>query len=66
MNLKYYVEMLEEENSEEYLRTFFNDPMGDGGQWDMAKAVVKRYGVVPRDVFPDSFHAKNSRGMNYI
>jgi len=66
MNLKYYIEMLEEKNSKEYLRTFFNDPMGDGGQWDMAKAVVKRYGIVPRDIFPDSFHAKNSRGMNYI
>ena len=66
MNLNYYLEMLEEDNSAEYLRTFFNDPMGDGGQWDMAKAVVLHYGVVPKEVFPDSFHAKNTRGMNYI
>ena len=35
-------------------------------QWDMAKAVVKHYGIVPKEVFPDSFHAKNTRGMNYI
>ena len=66
MNLNYYVEMLSENNSDEYLRTFFSDPMGDGGQWDMAKAVVKHYGIVPKEVFPDSFHAKNTRGMNYI
>ena len=66
MNLNYYIKMLNEANVGEYLRTFFNDPMGDGGHWDMAKAVVKRYGIVPKEVFPDSFHAKNSRGMNYI
>tara|TARA_B110000908_G_C10266695_1_gene464718 strand:- start:1876 stop:3186 length:1311 start_codon:yes stop_codon:yes gene_type:complete len=66
MNLNYYLEILQEKNSSEYLRTFFNDPMGDGGQWDMAKAIVKHYGVVPKEVFPDSFHAKNTRGMNYI
>lgn len=66
MNLNYYLEILNEENSEEYLRTFFNDPMGDGGQWDMAKAVVKMYGIVPKEVFPDSFHAGNTRGMNHV
>ena len=37
MNLFIYLEMLEEKILAEYLRTFFNDPMGDGGQWDMAK-----------------------------
>ena len=66
MNLNYYIKMLQENNSGEYLRTFFNDPMGDGGQWDMAKAVIKQHGIVPKEVFPDSFHAKNSRGMNHI
>lgn len=66
LNLTYYLEILEEVNSDEYLRTFFNDPMGDGGQWDMAKVIVKKYGIVPKEVFPDSFHAKNSKGLNYI
>lgn len=66
MNLKYYTMMLEEKNKDEYLRTFWNDPMGDGGQWDMAKAIVSKYGIVPKSVFPDSMHAKNSYGMNLM
>lgn len=65
-NLEYYIQMLEEAKSDEYLRTFFNDPMGDGGQWDMAKAVVEKYGVVPKEVYPDSTHASNSKGLNHI
>jgi bleomycin hydrolase len=66
MNLKYYTMMLEEKQKDEYLRTFWNDPMGDGGQWDMAKAIVLKYGVVPKSVFPDSAHAKSSYGMNLM
>lgn len=42
------------------------DPLGDGGQWDMAKEVLKKYGVVPKKIFPDSHHARASAGMNKI
>ena len=29
------------------------DPMQDGGQWDMFKNLVKKYGVVPQEVMPE-------------
>lgn len=65
-NLVYYIDMKNEENKDRYHYQLFQDPMGDGGQWDMAKEIVKKYGVVPKEVFPDSHHAKSSREMNKI
>ena len=42
------------------------DPLGDGGQWDMAKEIVKKYGIVPKYIYPDSYHAKSTASMNSI
>ncbi|AEB07214.1 aminopeptidase C [Coriobacterium glomerans PW2] len=30
------------------------DPIGDGGQWDMFRALVKKYGVVPKEAMPET------------
>lgn len=49
-----------------YLVALSKDPLGDGGQWDMGKELLLKYGVVPKYVYPDSFHARNSSGMNNI
>ncbi len=38
----------------------------DGGQWGMFVNIVKKYGVMPKDVFDDSFQACNTRNMNNI
>ena len=40
--------------------------MGDGGQWDMAKDIIKKYGIIPKQIMPDSYHAKKSSEMNKI
>ena len=34
--------------------------MGDGGQWTMAMNVYKKYGVVPKDLFPETESSKNT------
>jgi bleomycin hydrolase len=41
-------------------------PLNDGGQWDMFVNLVDKYGVVPKDIMPETFHSKQSRGMNSI
>ena len=38
--------------------------MGDGGQWTMAMNVYKKYGAVPKDLFPESESSKNTDPMN--
>ena len=46
------------------VQELFSDPVGDGGQWDMAANLVKKYGIVPHELYPDPYNAKNSRAMD--
>ncbi len=41
-----------------------DQPLGDGGQWDMFAAIVKKYGIVPKNEMPESFHSSNTTAMN--
>ncbi|EWC45480.1 hypothetical protein DRE_00879 [Drechslerella stenobrocha 248] len=41
-------------------------PINDGGQWDMVVNLVERYGVVPQKLYPDSYNAMNSRGVDVL
>ena len=67
-NLRYYLDMISNDNvnKDRYLFYIYADPISDGGQWDMAKEIIKKYGVVPKSVYPDSKHSKSSREMNKI
>lgn len=42
------------------------NPVSDGGQYDMAINLLSNYGVVPRDVFPESHSSSNSGPLNKI
>jgi len=67
--LRYYIqinEMPAGELKNRYLFQLYQDPMGDGGQWDMAKDIIKKYGIIPKQIMPDSYHAKKSSEMNKI
>jgi bleomycin hydrolase len=65
-NLIVYSKINKMENKSNYLSHFLKDPMGDGGQWDMAKELINKYGIVPKSVMPDTYHSKSSSGMNKI
>ena len=43
-----------------------NEPLGDGGQWQMFVNLVDKYGLVPQSVYDESKHSKNSRGLNMV
>ena len=64
----YYLEnMLEllDEPTDGRLFAFLNgDPLGDGGQWDMMANIVRKYGVVPKNIYPDGANATVSRHFN--
>ena len=38
----------------------------DGGQWDMFANIVNKYGVVPKDVFDETWQSSNSKDMNHV
>lgn len=36
----------------------------DGGQWDMIVSLIKKYGVVPKNVMPETYQSSHTRDMN--
>ena len=41
-------------------------PVGDGGQWDMIVNLVSKYGIVPQELYPDTWNAQNSGVMDRL
>ncbi len=41
-----------------------SDPVGDGGQWDMFRSLVKKYGVVPKEVMPETSASSATRELD--
>ena len=37
----------------------------DGGQWDMFANIVRKYGLVPKDAFDETYQSSHSRDMNH-
>jgi bleomycin hydrolase len=62
--LESIIDTLDEEQDSRLLKWLLQGPFADGGQWDMAVALVEKYGVVPKTVFPESFHSSNSARVN--
>ncbi len=62
--LECILETLEEDTSSRIVQHLLASPVEDGGQWDMFKNLVEKYGVVPQDVMPDTASCEESREMN--
>lgn len=41
-------------------------PQQDGGQWDMLVSLIDKYGVVPKQVMPETFHSSKSSELNNL
>ena len=41
-----------------------DNPVQDGGQWDMFVNLIEKYGVIPQTAMPESFQSSQSRMMN--
>ena len=64
--LETVIETAAEEKDSRTVMWQFQSLMSDGGQWDMLVNLIKKYGVVPKTMMPESFHSSNSLGMNTI
>ena len=40
------------------------DPLCDGGQWDMFASLVKKYGVCPKEVMPETACSRNTSDLD--
>jgi len=43
-----------------------NAPQFDGGWWEMSSAIIKKYGVVPKQMMPEAFATSNTRQLNSL
>ena len=43
-----------------------SDPIGDGGQWNMAMNLIRKHGLVPISAYPESHSSSNTRSMNTV
>lgn len=44
----------------------FKNPIGDGGQWTGVVDLVSKYGVVPAEIMPESYHANNTAMLSKL
>lgn len=56
----------DEDISSRLVQKLCEDPVSDGGQWDMVANLVHKYGLVPHALYPDAYHAKNSSKLNWL
>ncbi|MCR4768552.1 MAG: C1 family peptidase [Saccharofermentans sp.] len=52
--LENMIELIDEPLDGRVISFLLSDPMGDGGQWDMFRSLTAKYGVVPKDVMPET------------
>lgn len=60
------IDTADEDLNGRLVQTLFQEPVSDGGQWDMIVNLVSKYGLVPNKIYPDSFNAENSSKLNYF
>ena len=64
--LESILDTLDEPLDGRLLQRLMEQPVGDGGQWDMVANLVQKYGLVPHDLYPDSFNAESSALMDRL
>lgn len=57
---------LDEKWDSRLLMHLLDEPLEDGGQWDMFVNLIEKYGVVPQTVMPESFQTSQSMRMNRL
>lgn len=64
--LEQILDTVDEELDSRLVKELMGAPVNDGGQWDMVYNLVKKYGLVPQVLYPDSFNAQSSSAINQL
>ena len=62
--LENILETLDVPTDDRVIAHLLGAPLNDGGQWEMFSNLIRKYGVVPKDCMPESFHSSNTGTMN--
>jgi bleomycin hydrolase len=64
--LENVLETIDEPLDGRLVQALLSGPVSDGGQWDMAANIVRKYGLVPQSLYPDSYNAMSSGAMDSL
>lgn len=64
--LECILQTLDEPEDSRVLQHICRGPIQDGGQWDMISSIITKYGVVPKDVMPETACSSATSEMNSI
>ena len=68
--INFYLESILEtadQNKEDRLVTWLlQNILNDGGQWDMFVNLIEKYGIVPKDIMPETFNSSKTSVMNAL
>lgn len=62
--LENIIDTVDEPREGRLVQFLLADPVGDGGQWDMFAALVKKYGVVPKEAMPETACSSNTGDLD--
>ena len=48
------------------IHILLTNSIDDGGSWNMFSNIVNKYGLMPKNVFPETYHSSNSNDLNNI
>ncbi len=48
------------------LQTVLRPAVGDGGQWDMFRSLIKKYGIVPKNVMQETWASSHTKDSSFI
>ena len=66
LTLEILIELIHEDYDDRTLQFIVQNGVGDGGQWDMFVNVVKKYGVCPKNAYPETYTSSNTRYINSL
>ena len=52
--------------NDRYIQHILDGPLGDGGYWHTFANLVDKYGLVPKNVHPETHHSSNTMRMNFV
>ncbi len=62
--LESMMEMADRPLDDRTVHFMLHDPIGDGGQWNMAMNLIRKHGLVPQSAYPESHSSSSTRFMN--
>jgi len=57
------IETRDKPRENRYVDWLFGNALGDGGVWNMMVDIVEKYGVVPKEIMPDTKHGASTSTM---